>query len=352
MQERSVNNGLLFPLKGFQVGLTANDKPNYKITSYEADHVEIRDDGKVVTAFDSSISPYSVKSVHDYIDIPCGRCIGCRLAYSRQWADRCMLELGYHEQSWFVTFTYDDDHLPVNEVIDPESGEVSVNATLVKRDVQLFMKRLRKNYKYDNDIRYFFAGEYGSQTFRPHYHAILFGLKLDDLKLYKQSMEGYNYYNSEFLSKCWQNKGHVVVGEVTWDTCAYTARYIMKKQYGSAADIYERYNILPEFTLMSLKPAIGRRYYDEHKEDIYNSDYIFVGTKEGSHKIKPPKYYDKLFDVEYPDDSVIMKEQRKRFVEDMNTIKLQSTSLPYLSMLANEELVKQNQIRMLKRKEF
>lgn len=343
---------MLFPLKGFQIGLTASGKPNYKITSYSADHVEIRDNGSAVTAFDSTVSPYSYKVVKDFIEVPCGRCIGCRLAYSRQWADRCMLELGYHEQSYFVTLTYDDEHLPQNQVVDIETGEISSNGTLVKRDVQLFMKRLRKNYKFDNEIRYFFAGEYGSQTYRPHYHAIIFGLKLDDLKLYKQSLDGYNYYTSEFLSKCWQNKGYVVVGDVSWDTCAYTARYIMKKQYGSGAEIYERYNILPEFTLMSLKPAIGRRYYDEHKDSIYKSDYIFVGTKEGSHKIKPPRYYDKLFDIDYPSDSVILKDKRRQFIEDMNTLKLQSTSLPYLDMLANEELVKQNQIRLLKRKEF
>lgn len=340
------------PLKAFPIGLTDSGKIKYKICSYKAHHVEKRADGSAVPVYENTLSMYSKNVVHDFVEIPCGKCIGCRLAYSRQWADRCMLELQYHEQSWFVTFTYDDEHLPKNEVIDPETGEIFNNATLRKRDIQLFMKRLRKNYKYDNHIKYFFAGEYGSQTYRPHYHAILFGLKLDDLKLYKQSEDGYNYYNSEFLDKCWQNQGHVVVGKVNWDTCAYTARYIMKKQYGQAAEIYERYNIQPEFTLMSRKPAIGRQYYEDFKNVIFNSDFIYVGTEEGSHSIRPPKYYERLFDIDYPEDYAILKEQRKEFCEDMKELKLQNTSLPYLKMLETEELNKQAQISVLKRKEF
>ncbi len=340
-----------YPLKGFPVGLTASGKPDYKITSYDADHIEMRSDGSSVVAYDSSVSPYSVKFIHDFIEIPCGRCIGCRLAYSRQWADRCMLELGYHEQSWFITLTYDDEHLPISESVDPETGEIGMAGTLLKRDVQLFFKRLRKNYKYDNHLRYFCAGEYGSQTYRPHYHAIVFGLKLDDLQLYKQSLEGYNYYVSDFLNKCWK-QGYVVVGKVNWDTCAYTARYIMKKQYGSGAYVYDKYNIVPEFTTMSLKPAIGRRYYDDHKDELYETDCIFIGTDEGSHKIRPPRYYDKLYDLDFPDDFALIKENRKGFCEDMKLLKLESTSLPYLQMLENEEIVKQSQISALKRKEF
>lgn len=339
------------PLKAFPVGLTVNGKTDYRITSYDADHVELRSDGSSVVAYDGSVSPYSVKSIREFKEIPCGRCIGCRLAYSRQWADRCMLELGYHEQSWFVTLTYDDFHLPLSESLDVDTGEIVSSATLVKRDVQLFMKRLRKYYQYDNPIRYFCAGEYGSQTYRPHYHIIIFGLKLDDLQVYKRSLDGYNYYVSDFLNKCWK-KGYVVVGQVNWDTCAYTARYIMKKQYGSAASVYEKYNIVPEFTLMSLKPAIGRLYYDDHKDELYKSDYIYVSTPEGSHQIRPPRYYDKLFDIDYPSDFEKIKAFREEFCDDMKVLKLQSTSMPYLSMLETEELVKMSQISALKRKEF
>lgn len=340
-----------YPLKGFAIGLTASGKTDYKVTSYDTDHVEIDDAGRSVAAPSAFVSPYARRVVRDWIEIPCGQCIGCRLAYSRQWADRCMLELPYHEQSWFVTLTYDDKNLRLIDSVDPDTGEIGVAATLLKRDVQLFIKRLRKNYKYDNRIKYFCAGEYGSRTYRPHYHIILFGLKLDDLKFYKRSALGYDYFNSDFLTKCW-SQGHVVVGRVTWDTCAYTARYIMKKQYGSAAYVYDKYGIQPEFTLMSLKPAIGRCYYEDHKDVIFDFDSLYVGTDTGSYEIKPPRYYSKLLEIDDFDLAMSIRDSRRDFAFDMTRLKLESTSLPYLSMLQSEEENKLAHIRSLSRKDF
>ena len=101
----------------------------------------------------------------EYINIPCGKCDGCRLDYARQWADRCMLEAKYHDKNSFITLTYNDDNIPV-----AENG----NYTLVKKDFQDFMKRLRESIG-DVKIRYYACGEYGSKSLRPHYHAIIFG---------------------------------------------------------------------------------------------------------------------------------------------------------------------------------
>lgn len=138
----------------------------------------------------------------ELIRIPCGRCIGCRLEYSRQWANRCLLELEYHKEACFVTLTYDDDHVPISRYPDPATGEALPCLTLRKRDFQLFMKRFRKALG-DVQIRFFAAGEYGRQTFRPHYHAIIFGWKPKDLIFYKQSEAGFMYYNSPFMDKIW-----------------------------------------------------------------------------------------------------------------------------------------------------
>lgn len=80
------------------------------------------------------------------IKIPCGKCVGCRLEYSRQWANRCMLELQYHDSAYFCTFTYDDDHVPRTYYPDPETGEAFPAMTLQKRDFQLLMKRIRKHF--------------------------------------------------------------------------------------------------------------------------------------------------------------------------------------------------------------
>ena len=337
------------PLKGYPIGVNPSGKTKYKIASYDSDHVELVGDHWQVCNTDFT-SKYATRVVTDFLQIPCGRCIGCRLDYSRQWANRCVMELPYHDQSWFVTLTYDDNHLPITEYVLLETGEIGQCGTLVKRDVQLFLKRLRKAYT-KNSIKFFCAGEYGDQTLRPHYHLILFGLRLDDLKLWKQSLNGYNYYNSQFLSGVWQ-KGHVVIGEVTWETCAYTARYIMKKQYGDNADFYDTYNVTPEFTSMSLKPAIGRRFFEDHYEEISRFDNINVSTPQGGRSFRPPKYFDKLLEQIDCERLSELKRIRRMVSESLTDVKMSNTSVDYLEQLLIEEDVKSRRIKALKRGEI
>lgn len=129
------------------------------------------------------------------------------------------------------------------------------------------------------------AGEYGDQTFRPHYHALLFGLRLDDLRFYKR-VGDYNYYNSPWLQKLWPF-GFVVVGEACFETAAYTARYITKKLNGEAADKYKMLNIQSEFALMSRKPGIGGAYVERNIDSILDDEYIYVSTPDGGKKFPP-----------------------------------------------------------------
>lgn len=284
--------------------------------------------------------------------IPCGQCVGCRIQYSRQWADRCMLELQYHDSAYFVTLTYDDAHVPKSYYADPDTGEAFTSLTLVKRDFQLFMKRLRKRFS-DDKIRFFMSGEYGSETFRPHYHAILFGLHLDDLVPYKQSQQGFAYYNSPSLQKCWSDDegnpiGFAVVAEVTWNTCAYTARYVMKKLTGKEADFYTKFNIQPEFTLMSRKPGIARQYFDDHP-DIYKYDFINVKTEKGGLKFRPPRYFDKLYDVEHSDELQTIKDIRKKLAIEAQKAKLQRITVSPDELLAIEERSFERKIKTLRR---
>ena len=79
--------------------------------------------------------------------VPCGKCIGCRLEHSRSWAVRCVHEAYMYENNCFVTLTYDDEHLPL-------TGDGL--ATLQRNDLTLFLKRLRK--RYSHKIRYFGRG--------------------------------------------------------------------------------------------------------------------------------------------------------------------------------------------------
>ena len=334
------------PLKAWHIDTTHDGRRTMKITSYQCTHLEFKN-GNWQEGFNDFHSPFAIKFLTDFIEIPCGKCIGCRLEYSRQWANRCMLELQEHDSSYFCTFTYDDAHLPLSYYADPDTGEAIPCATLVKRDFQLLMKRIRKEFKNDK-IRFFGCGEYGSETLRPHFHIVLFGLHLDDLKYYKRSAQGYDYFNSPRLQSCWK-KGYVVVGEVNWQTCAYVARYVTKKLTGSLASFYSDFNIEPPFILMSRKPGIARNYYDENSDNIYKYDSIVLSNPEKPLKFKPPRYFDKLFDIDNPVQSAIIKTQRQVMADNARKLKLTRTDLPYLDMLEVEEQAKIAQIKSLKR---
>lgn len=229
------------------------------------------------------------------LSIPCGQCIGCRLEKSRQWAIRCSLESQLYEHSYFLTLTYDDQHLP-------SSG------SLVPEDLQKFFKKLRRHIEYhgsDEKIRFFACGEYGDNFKRPHYHAIIYNLDIPDLKRFSTSFNGDTYYTSEIINQIWRN-GYVIIGQVTFESCAYVARYVTKKITGDQAD--EHYQgRLPEFVRMSRRPGIGSAWLDKYQTDVYPHDYIVI--RDGI-KVKPPKYFDKLFESIAPDEMAMIKELR------------------------------------------
>lgn len=289
------------------------------------------------------------------VQLPCGGCVGCRLDYSRQWANRCMLELQYHDSAYFCTFTYDDDHVPRSYYPDPETGEALPSLTLDKRDFQLLMKRIRRRFE-DDKIRFFACGEYGGKTYRPHYHAILFGLHLDDLVPYKTVREGgelYTYYNSPSLQSCWCDSagnpiGYVVVGQVTWESCAYVARYVMKKLKGKEALFYDAHGIAPEFTLMSRRPGLARQYYDDHP-DVFDYNKINISTPKGGKSFKPPRYFERLFEDDQPEKSAELREIRKRLAADAQRAKLSRTSLDLQELLDVEESRQTNKAKKLRR---
>lgn len=310
-------------------------------------------------------------NIDGIVTVPCGKCIGCRLDYSRQWANRCMLEMQYHDEAWFVTLTYDQAHVPLSWYSDPATGEAYQAMTLKKRDFQLFMKRLRKAYE-PQKIRYFAAGEYGDKKMRPHYHAILFGLHLDDLEIYPDHVGDFPYYTSKKLQRIWDSgldnfgvmcynddsskesitslatRGMVIVAPVNWQTCAYVARYVVKKQKGPASAVYQMHNIEPPFSLMSRKPGIGRQYYDDHP-NLYDYQSINISTEEGGRKFRPPKYFDRLHLQDAPEDAERLRDFRRFAADQTKTAKLSQTDNEYLEMLAVEERQQQAVLKSLER---
>lgn len=321
------------PLKGFKIGVNPSGKPQYKITSYDTLAVKYENDvWKDCKTLIKSDFLYPL--VTESIDIPCGHCIGCYLDRSRQWADRCMLEATYHDKNCFITLTYDDNHLPdPGQIIDCD-GVVSDSPLhpLNKRDLQLFMKRLRKHFS-DTKIRFFGCGEYGSHTFRCHYHLILFGVDFtDDRVLFKKNFKGNDLFVSETLSRLWPF-GFSTIADISWDTCAYVSRYCLKKRNNDLTDLYDMFDLTPEFTIMSRRPGIARQYYDDNKDNIYRNQEIFISDQNGSKKIRPPKYFDDLYDIDYPSDFEVIKNHRREFAKMKKDMILSNTDLDYLDYL-------------------
>lgn len=198
---------------------------------------------------------------------------------------RCVHEASLHNDNAFITLTYDDEHVPDG-------------FTLVKKHFQDFMKRLRWHQR-DRRIRFYACGEYGGKTQRPHYHACLFGTDFDDKEIYSER-DGVRLYHSQELTDIW-GKGFASTGDVTFESAAYVARYIMKKVTGDLApehyetvdaetgEIFQRE---PEYTNMSNRPGLGRDWIDKYQEETYRDDTVIMR----GHPMRPPKYYDGLQD--------------------------------------------------------
>lgn len=339
----------LNPLKRFAVGKTANGKVQYVIMSRDTDYVY--HDGTSWRAGRDAM-PYAGKSyVRDGLLTPCGQCIECRLAKSREWAARMVLEQQYHAESYFLTLTYDNDHVPVSYYGDPETGEAYESLTLRKPDVSAFVKRLRAKLEYYDrpPIRFYGCGEYGDETHRPHYHVIVFGLHLDDLEYVGKNFRGEKYWKSEFVQSCWEH-GHILIGDVTLESCAYVARYVTKKWTGDYKQFYETFNLEPEFSLMSRRPGIGRQYYDDHADEIYRTDEINLSTITGGKVVKPPKYYDSLYEHAQPELLEYIKSRRQADAEARQAVRRRQSNLSDEEIYAAQRRLYEKRYAMLKRK--
>lgn len=225
--------------------------------------------------------------------LPCGKCEYCRKQMADQWATRIELEAQKWKDVIFVTMTYDEEHVPYGEIL---KGYQSIQSqTVSKRDVQLFLKRLRKAYK--KPIKYFIAGEYGDRTKRPHYHGIFFGLKPEDGVWYK-NQKGNAYFKSEWLTNLW-GKGFVDFSPAAPGSYAYVAQYVNKKAIGAEQSAkYWMQGREPEFRIMS--KGIGEEYLKEHMNEILETDNI---TCAGGRQKRPPRYFDKLLDKDTSKDT-------------------------------------------------
>lgn len=214
-----------------------------------------------------------------------------------------MHEAQMHEFNQFVTLTYKPETLPQYGHLKP-------------KHFRQFMKDLRKK-RPAGSLRYFHCGEYGDENKRPHYHALIFGLRLDDLYPFTR-INGHLYYRSPELENIWQ-KGHVTIGRVTFKSAAYVARYIIKKQGGENAhkhyeqcceitgEILQERQLPSEYATMSNRPGIGASWYEQYGDsDCHDHDRVVMDGK----NIPVPRYYDKLLDRKDPERLEQIKRRR------------------------------------------
>ncbi len=267
------------------------------LTGYRSNHVNPTGKRSIV---------FSIREAQDVdspLTIPCGQCRYCRLEHSRQWALRAFHEASLHERNCFITLTYNPENLPKNGSLDYEAPV-------------LFMKRLRK--KYGDNIRSFGCAEYGEKLHRPHYHLCLFNIDFEDKVQIKNTHDHNNdtpLYMSKDLSELWPY-GFSSIGNLTFESAAYVARYVTKKITGDNAEKHyshadpstgEIHTKLPERSIcVSRNPGLGKKWYENYKDFVLNNDFVVLRSK----RMRPPKYYDRLADKSDPEKHSETKAKR------------------------------------------
>lgn len=250
---------------------------------------------------------------------PCGKCLSCQKKVAFDWAKRLELEYQLYSDNecWFLTFTYDDHFLPhTDDTYVP---------TLYPRDMEKFIDNFRKS---NGPFRYFYCGEYGSRTMRPHYHMIIFGVKdIPDLKVYSKS-NGNVLYTSDIINKKWR-RGNVIIGNVSPASINYVASYVTKKGHYP-----DDPNIVKPFRRMSRNPGIGaqkllNKELLEYGEHLYTSD---------GNTFDIPRYYAKKLCEEYPREFYLWKQRKEEVVRRLATAAKQSSGLSEFENLQNSEI--------------
>lgn len=206
------------------------------------------------------------------VTVACGKCVECLKKRSEEWSFRIMDECSCWQENCFITLTYNDLHLPEN-------------GTLVKRDLQLFMKDLRSYLwrKYERRVRFFGCGEYGKKGKRPHYHVIIFNWCPSDMEYYKTDKSGCELFKSVEVWNIWK-RGFITVGKVTLKSAKYCSKYMQKLNT-------LREGCIPPFTVMSNRPGIG--FYKINPADLAD-DKLYRDGK----SIHLPRYYLKVLERE------------------------------------------------------
>lgn len=271
------------PLHAFRTGsYTANGKDDFVI-GRNCDEVypawRARKNGHEVTSAADLVSLQGEPYLANPMPIPCGHCSGCRMEKAKEWKVRCCLEASNYdpEHVYFLTLTYADGSLPCTKDGRP---------TLVKKDFQDFMKRLR--FHSGKKVRYFACGEYGEHFVRPHFHAIIFGDVFDPVK------DPDGHYRSQVLDDSWKF-GLTDLQLAVPGAIAYVAGYVEKKQMDPN---WESYPVKP-FLMMSRKPAIGTLGFGSQEKAVLQTRKVY-GDFGLSHSAKLPRHFVRKLEDRFP----------------------------------------------------
>jgi len=232
------------------------------------------------------------------IKLPCGKCPECCKDYYTQWATRGSRELSQWDTSLFITLTYNEENLPADK-------------SLNKEHVKKFIKRLKKYFRStkENPVRQIYCGEYGTKTYRPHYHCVMFNVDFHDKRKHYISTAGHQVYTSELLTKLW-GKGNAEFGFATPASIAYLFKYILKKKSRkekrkplSITVDGLTYDVAHEFIEPSRNPGIGS--YLRESNSIRKGYLTVNGVKQ-----KLPKYYLEALKSRDPEAYESLKNQR------------------------------------------
>lgn len=206
------------------------------------------------------------KPAQEFIEVPCGKCDECRVSHAKEWAVRCMCEYysrpdDERARCWFLTLTYDELHN---------------DGLLHPIHLTKFIKALRKRYK-NLKLKYFVAGEFGSRSYRPHYHMIIYNLPIDDLERLRFKTD---LFTSKYIEKTW-GRGIISIGQVSLQSCNYVARYALKK---NTSDCFIR-----------MSYGFGKQFFLNKMKDIVSNNYLTLPKNGKIMKASIPRYFMKIY---------------------------------------------------------
>lgn len=289
-------------------------------------------------------SPKKYSKEFSTFQIPCGKCISCRLEYARQWAVRCMHEAQMHNKNCFITLTYSDENLesPYLNYDDWKKFQKDLRSHIYNEKLKSMFpmyetqlerreaakkitKEAREVLLREISISVFVTGEYGPATKRPHWHALIFNWEPPDKIYYRSNERGDKIYKSEILDQLWGKNDPEVrpseIGSITFESAGYTARYSAKK-LGHGKD--QEHDFHP-VSKKSSKNAIGKTFLEKYWKDIFNTGHCVLPNGK---TCSIPRYYEKWLSKNHPSEYErylmdIKSKQLERSIKNNDRIMLQ-----------------------------